>query len=316
MGYIAWNTKTIVGLLAMSALGCAAAPPRPAADDPAPQTRTLVVAAVSIEARHSNVPWNLERIETWTRRAAAAGADLVCFHEMSVTGYWQSTQVHAISEPVDGPSIRRLTKLAKETGVVMSVGLSERDGDEYHVAQVLLDGTGVIGVHRKSEVAPGEEKWWAPGADANVFDIRGVHVGVAICYESVHPRVCAALAAGGAEVVLAPYANGTRPDELRTDRRPYTYARAKENRVWYVGCDGSWRDDNDTPVAGAAYIISPEGELVACTPSDAVGENMVMHAITLTGPVREASPSTQPVLTATPTPAGRPAPTAAAMSTK
>ena len=116
--------------------------------------------------------------------------------------------------------------------------MTERDGDHAYITQVLLDGHGVIGKHRKSQLAggpDGEGKYWDPGDDANVFAVCGVRMGIAICYESVHPETCAKLRATGAQVILAPYANGTLPEELTNGQRPYPAARARENGVWYVG---------------------------------------------------------------------------------
>ncbi|MBI4578525.1 MAG: hypothetical protein HY718_02415 [Planctomycetes bacterium] len=246
--------------------------------------RQLTVAAVSCESRTRDVPGNLARIEAWARRATAAGADLVLFPETAISGWWASREIRAYAEPLDGPSVRRLTDLARELSVIICVGMTEGDGDRAFITQAIVDGHGVLGAHRKIELAPGEEKHWDPGNDANVFDIRGLRVGIAICYESVHPNICAKLRANGAEVILAPYANGTDPDELTTGRRPYTYARAKENGVWYVACDAPAHDENRRLRRGAAYVINPAGELVALTSPEATGENMVVHTIRIPPP--------------------------------
>ncbi len=256
-------------------VGCSTADrARPTAVAPA-----LTVAAVSMESRIRDVEGNLTRIEGWVRRAAAAGADLVLLPETAISGWWASREIRRYAEPLDGPSVRRLIRLAGKLGVVIAVGMTEKNGDRAHIAHVLLDGHGVIGVHRKTELAPGEEKYWDPGDDADVFDVRGVRIGIAICYESVHPRICARLRAAGAEVILAPYANGTDPDELLNGKRPYPYARARENRVWYVACDAPAHDEQGRPRRGAAYVIDPTGRLAAVTAHNAVGENMVVYPL-------------------------------------
>ncbi|HPD29653.1 MAG TPA: nitrilase-related carbon-nitrogen hydrolase [Phycisphaerae bacterium] len=243
--------------------------------------RTLTVAAVSCESRIHEVEFNLSRIEHWARQAAAAGADIALFPETGISGWWASREVRAFAEPIDGPAITRLTKVADELGIVLAVGMTERDGDKAHITHVVIDGRGVIGMHRKTSLAPGEEKTWDPGSDANVFEVKGIRVGIAICFESVHPPTCARLRENGAEIILAPYANGTDPDELLNGKRPYPYERAKENQVWYVACDAPARDEQKNLRRGAAYVISPEGELKAITAPDAVGETMVLYTIRL-----------------------------------
>ncbi len=239
----------------------------------------LVVAAVSIESDRRHVPQNLESVEKWARKAADAGAELVLFPEAALSGWWASREVRNLGEPLDGPSITRLIRLAKELGIVMAVGMTEKDGKNAHITHVLLDGSGVIGTHRKTIVSPGEEKYWDRGDDANVFELFGWKVGIAICYETVKPEMCRRLKANGAEIVLAPYANGTRPEELKNGKRPYTYARAKENGVWYVACDAVPHDKDGKMEPGAAYVISPEGELKILTPEGATDETMVVFSI-------------------------------------
>jgi (R)-amidase len=276
-----WSAARCVLALAGALTGCSG-PVQDSRTTQAP-ARVLTVAAVSVESRIRDVDGNLQRVEFWTRRAADAHADLVLFPETAVTAWWASREVRACAEPLDGPSIRRLIALAKELNVVMAVGMTERDGDKVYITQVLLDGDGVIGAHRKSDLASGEEKTWDRGHDASVFEVKGVKVGIAICYESVNPPTCARLKANGAEVILAPYANGTDPNELLTGKRPYTYARAKENHVWYVACDAPPCGEDGKLRRGAAYVIDPEGKLVAISAPDATGENMVVYSIRLSG---------------------------------
>jgi (R)-amidase len=245
----------------------------------------LVVAAVSCESRIRQTDFNLSRIEQWSRKAAEAGADLVLFPECGIDGWWQSRENRQFAEPVDGPSIKRLIKLADELDIIMAVGMTELDGNKAYITQVLLDGKGVIGKHRKSALAGGENgesKIWDKGSDANVFEVKGHTVGIAICFESVHPETCAALKAKGADIILAPYANGTSPNEI-TDperkQRAWVWERAKENHVWYVACDATPHKGEGGLAPGAAYVIDPEGKLVAITPADGPGEAMVVYKI-------------------------------------
>jgi predicted amidohydrolase len=251
--------------------------------------RPLVVAAVSCESRVRQTDFNLDRIEHWARKAAAAGADLVLFPECGIQGWWASRENRKYAEPIGGPSVKRLIKLAGELNIIIVAGMTELDGDKAYITQVMVNGRGVIGKHRKSSLAGGdngEAKIWDPGNDTNVFHVKGRTIGIAICFESVHPETCAALAAKGAEIILAPYANGTDPNEI-TDperkQRAWVWDRVKENHVWYVACDDAPRNDDGKHRDGAAYVINPAGKLVAITPgegpADGPGEAMVVYSI-------------------------------------
>jgi (R)-amidase len=245
----------------------------------------LIVAAVSCESRIRETEFNLRRIEHWAREAAAAGADLVLFPESGIHAWWQSRENRQFAEPIDGPSIRRLIRLAAELDVILAVGMTELDNGNAYITHALLDGNGVIGTHRKSALAGGnngEAKIWDIGNDANVFEIKGRRIGIAICFESVHPQTCAALKTNGAEIILAPFSNGTDPKEI-TDperkQRTWIWERVKENRVWYVACDATPHDKDGGLLPGAAFVINPDCELVACTPVDGPGEAMVVYTI-------------------------------------
>jgi len=233
-----------------------------------------MIAAVACESRVRDTEFNLGRIEHWARRAAAEGADLALFPECGIHGWWASRENRRFAEPVDGPSVRRLVRLAGELDLVLAVGMTELDGDRAYITHVLLDGNGVIGRHRKTALAggaDGEAKTWNAGSDANVFRIKGYTVGIAICYESVNPETCAALRANGAEIILAPYANGTLPAEIADPhrrQRKWVWQRPVENRVWYIASDTT-----------AAFVISPEGDLLALTPKEQPGEGMVVCRI-------------------------------------
>lgn len=248
------------------------------------RSRPLVVAAVSCEIRIRDVPFNLERIEHWARAAAASGADLVLFPESSIHGWWQSRENRAYAETIDGPSVRRLIALARELDVALAVGMTELDGDRAYITHVLLDGDGVMGRHRKTALAGGargEARVWDRGDDREVFPFRDHTLGIAICFESVQPETCRALVADGADIILAPYANGTDSREIldHREQRSWIWERVEENGVWYVACDATPHRKDGSLRPGAAYVIDPGGRLVACSPGDGPGEAMVVYSI-------------------------------------
>jgi len=246
---------------------------------------SIVIAAVSCETRIRDTAHNLERIALWSEQAAARGADLVLFPECTIQGWWQSRENRKFAEQLDGDSVEKVMKIARKNGIVIAVGMTEKSGEKYFLTHVLVSPKGILGVHRKSSLAGGsngEGSIWNVGNDANVFEINGFDIGIAICFESVHPETCSKLKTNGAEIILAPYANGTLPGEIldpAREKRKWIWDRVRENRVWYVACDATPHDKQGKLLPGAAFVISPDGELVACTPEDVPGEAMVVVRI-------------------------------------
>lgn len=242
----------------------------------------ITIAAVSCMIISGSPEANLARIELWARRAAEAGADLALFNETSVTGYWMDRRIRDLAEPLDGPSVRRLHELAAELNIVLAVGLAEREGEKVYNSHILVGPQGLIGSHRKSALPSGEEKWFDIGDDAHVFDVKGRKIGVAICFESVAPDTCKALADNGAEIILAPYMNGVTAQEIAEGKRPYFLERARTNRVWYVAvdqCGVDYSEPSRLTSPGAAAFVDPDGKMVLTTSLEETGEHMLMHRI-------------------------------------
>src|SRR5882762_3343767 len=95
----------------------------------------LRVAAAQFEARDGDKGFNLARIGELSKRAGDRGAQIVSFHECSITGYTflqtlSPQQLNEIAEPVpDGPSTRELIKIARELKLIIMAGLIEREPD-------------------------------------------------------------------------------------------------------------------------------------------------------------------------------------------
>src|SRR5580700_9292215 len=72
---------------------------------------------------------NLARAEDGVRRAAAAGANIVCLPELFRSPYFcqrQDPSIFDLAEPIPGPSTDRLGMVARATGTVVVASLFER----------------------------------------------------------------------------------------------------------------------------------------------------------------------------------------------
>lgn len=108
------------------------------------------------------------------------------------------------------------------------------NGGHQNVAY-LFGPSGEIHTHSKTHIFPAEADWdTQEGDNLAVYDIDGVTVGIAICYEAEIPEVCTTLTAMGAEVLLTPSYTFTEAGFWRV--RHCAAARAIENQVYVVHC--------------------------------------------------------------------------------
>ena len=70
----------------------------------------------------------LRNIETFSRKAASQGVELILFPELVVRGHNAPHTSELVESVPDGPSCQQLAALSEELKLVISAGLSERDG--------------------------------------------------------------------------------------------------------------------------------------------------------------------------------------------
>jgi predicted amidohydrolase len=274
--------------------------------------RDIRIAAAQFEHRDGDKEYNLGRIRDLTRHAALGGAEIVCFHECSVTAYTflqtlSRDQLDALAEPVpEGASVRALIDIARESGVVVMAGLIEREPDgRLYKCYVTVGPEGYI--TRFHKLHPFISPHLTPGRGYHVVEIRGVKVGFLICYDNNLPENVRATALLGAEVVIMPHVTGCTPStmpgrgtvdpalwdnrlrdpvRLRQEFRGpkgrgwlmrWLPARAWENGVFAVFANNIGRD-HDTIKPGLAMILEPDGGVLA--ESHSIDDDVVVGLLT------------------------------------
>lgn len=191
--------------------------------EPAPAPPPLRVAAAQFENASGDKAANLRVIERLAARAAAAGAQVVVFHELCVTGYTflkdlPRDAVAALAEPVPGgPSTDALVEVSRRHGLAVGAGLVEVDpatGKLYNT-YVVVDAAagGFVARHRKLHVFISPHL--APGEGYTVFVLRGWRAAVLTCYDNLVVENVRAVKLLGAQVLLAPHVTGCTPSPGR-----------------------------------------------------------------------------------------------------
>ena len=162
----------------------------------------------------ANVAYTIARI----REAALAGAKIICTQELFNLPYFcnlQDSKNFDLAESVPGPTTDRLSKLAKQLGVVLIASLFERrSSGVYHNTAAVLNADGsYLGKYRKMHIPqdPGfEEKFYFTPGDLGykVWDTAFGKIGVLICWDQWYPEAARLAALRGAEILFYPSAIG------------------------------------------------------------------------------------------------------------
>ena len=229
-----------------------------------------------VNATVGDISANADLVHEWSRRAHDAGAHLVLFPEMVLTGYpVEDLALRSSFVEASRISIRRLAKRLDESGLgdlVAVVGYLDRTNDPTHpkgghpqnVAAVLHHGD-VVTTYAKHHLPNygvfDEFRYFEPGNELRVLRIRGIDVAVAICedlWQDGGPVAATAEAGAGLLAVInaSPYERDK--DDVRGD---LVARRAREAGcpLAYVNLLGGQDElvfDGDTMIAQADGTIT------------------------------------------------------------
>ncbi|WP_375445280.1 nitrilase family protein [uncultured Fibrella sp.] len=172
--------------------------------------QNLKIATAQFENASGNKAANLAIIRQLAGEAARQGAQVVAFHECSVTGYTfarhlTKEQMLAIAEYIpEGESIEALRQIAHEHDIVVLAGLFEKDRDnQLFKAYVCVDKDGLVAKFRK--LHPFINPHIRPGNEYVVFDLFGWKCGILICYDNNIVENVRATALLGADIIFMPH---------------------------------------------------------------------------------------------------------------
>jgi len=184
-----------------------AIPPRRRARGPRlGSVQPLRIALAQIAPRLGDLEANLARHRALLADARAAGAGLIVFPELGLTGYQLQDLAAEVAMRVDDP---RLLALAGDTaGVSAVVSFVEESADHrLFIAAALLEDGELRHVHRKVYLPTyglfDERRFFAPGDVLRTVPSRlGVGVGLAVCEDFWHLSTAQVLALDGAQVLV------------------------------------------------------------------------------------------------------------------
>jgi predicted amidohydrolase len=260
----------------------------------------MLAAAVQMTST-SDAAANLAQAEDLIRLAAGRGAKLIVTPENTNYLGPHGDKVR-LAEPLDGPTVGRFARLARELGVYVVVGsVNERSADPkrcYNTSVMLGPDGALLAAYRKihlfdvdvsDEVRFRESDTIVPGDDLFVVDTAVGQVGMSICYDLRFPELYRALVDRGAEVLLVPSAFTlmTGKDHWETLLR----ARAIEGQAWVIAAGQVGRHDDGglRHSWGHSMIIDPWGAVVAMA-SDGPGIAVADIDLARVASVRRAIP--------------------------
>lgn len=241
----------------------------------------LRIALAQIDTCVGDLDANSGAVLDWSRQAADAGADLVVFPEMTITGYpiedlalrasfrrGAEAALHRVARELDAAGLGHLAVLVGSVGEKTT---REHDGAPARPTnQAVLLQHGAVQTRYDKHHLPNygvfdEFRIFAPGDGVCVLDVRGRRVGVVIC-EDIWQDGGPVSQMDENEVSLLVVLNGSPFEEGKGHVRTELAARrAREVQAPVAYCNMVGGQD-DLVFDGGSFVVGADGRLLARAP--------------------------------------------------
>ncbi|MEI8003225.1 MAG: nitrilase-related carbon-nitrogen hydrolase [Methanothrix sp.] len=206
---------------------------------------------------------NLSRALQMAGAALAAGAQILVFPELFLTGFCYEPLLQSLAQDHPPyPSLDPFRALAREHDCLIIGSLRSR---RQNLGFCLDSG----GLQLRPKIHPfAQEKEYFDGGDnIKPLPTRWGHLGLEVCYDLRFPEVARSLALQGAEILVTV---AQFPQPRREQWRALAMARAIENQMPHLACNWSR--------GGGSLIIDARGQILAKAGSE---ETMIQADIDL-----------------------------------
>jgi len=240
-------------------------------------SKTLKVGLAQIAPRLGDVEANLAKHLDFVRRAKEEGVHLLCFPELSLTGYRLRDLVPqvAIRPSPEHPYFAPLLEASRDLDLV--VGFVEEDRrHRFYIAAAYLSEGRVLHIHRKVYLPTygmfDEKRFLAPGDSIQAFDTSYGRAGLLICNDLWHVSAPYLLWLDGADILIFMSASPARGLTSGGDRMDSSRVVELANQAYAVfftdfviHCNRVGFEDGAN-FGGGSTVFGPGGQLIAQAP--------------------------------------------------
>jgi len=207
----------------------------------------MKLCAVQLASRKGDLQGNLNRHLHCIEQAAALGAELVVFPELSLTGY-EPTLAQQLALPVSCAHLEPLQAICDRLNICMAVGLPLSTADGIQIGMPILRPGHARLAYAKQRLHDDELAFFKAGDQPLIFTVGQLQVAPAICYESMFIEHAEQARSMGAQLYLvsvAKTAKGIReghehyPEVARTLGIPLLMANCVGPADNFIGAGGS-----------------------------------------------------------------------------
>ena len=234
------------------------------------------VALAQITAKLGDLDANLCKHLEYVEKAKEAGASLLIFPELSLTGYYLQDITNEIGMRVSPPAppLQKLLDASKEHDIDICVGfVEESERFVHYIAQAYIGKGEIKHVHRKVYLPTygmfDDMRYVGMGRRVRAFDTRFGRMGMLVCEDFWHLALPYLLWLDGADTLLMVAAGPGRGVKPGDDYLDTSHAVSMTHRMYaelfttfVFHCNRVGYEDG-VAFGGYSTVIAPDGDFLA-----------------------------------------------------
>lgn len=212
--------------------------------------------------------------------ASKNGAEVICLPELFCHNYFPQQEDNDVifreAESLDGNTIRKLSKIAKETNSVLVGGsiFEKSKGHYYNTAPVFESNGELMGYYRKTHLPQDpyfyEQNYFERGDTYKIFHTSKGKIAPLICFDQWFPQAAVEVSSKGADLIIYPTAIGNVDDmEMLGETEDWEYmwkqiqiGNAIRNSVYIAAVNRVGKEDK-IDFWGKSFVTDPAGKVLS-----------------------------------------------------
>lgn len=230
---------------------------------------TISIAAIQLNSGPSKTH-NIENALTLCQKAITQKADILVLPELFNL---RGTSICEEAESIPGPSLLPFIELAKQHKVGIIAGsICEKTSDDpdkvYNTCVVINEEGELISQYRKIHLfdvtldskSIQESKRFLPGALPKIVTLKGLKIGLAICFDLRFSELGLYYATQGVDLICYPSSFTTPTGKAHWET--LLRARAIENQVFVCAPNQTGIGAGEVPTYGNSMVVDPWGDIL------------------------------------------------------
>lgn len=162
----------------------------------------MKIAMAQTKPVRGDIQKNIENHSIFIEEAAANGAAVIIFPELSLTGYEPSLAKELATDATDS-RLDIFQQLSNAKRIVIGVGIPTKSPAGTHISMVLFQPNTPRQINSKKYLHADEEPFFVPGNNLTGLVINNTPAALAICYEISIPEHSESACKNGAQLYIA-----------------------------------------------------------------------------------------------------------------